>query len=47
MKEIQIQNIVNKITLEASLKNRDSYGGTSPENIKKEIIFSKEKWCND
>ena len=41
------KNIVNKITLEASVKNRDSYGGTSPENIKKEIIFSKEKWCND
>ena len=41
------KNIVNKITLEAAVKNRDSYGGTSPENIKKEIIFSKEKWCND
>ena len=41
------KNILDKITLEASVKNRDSYGGTSPENIKKEIIFAKEKWCND
>ena len=39
--------IVDKITLKASVKNRDSYGGTNPENIRKEIIFSKEKWCND
>ncbi len=41
------KNIIDKVSLEESVKNRDSYGGTSPENIKKEIIFSKEKWCND
>ena len=41
------KNILDKITLEASVKNRDSYGGTNPGNIKKEIIFAKEKWCND
>ena len=41
------KNILDKITLKASVKKRDSYGGTSPENIKKEIIFAKEKWCND
>ena len=41
------KNIIDKISLEEAVSNRDSYGGTSPENIKKEIIFSKEKWCND
>ena len=41
------KNILDKVTLEASVSNRVSYGGTSPENIKKEIIFSKEKWCDD
>ena len=41
------KNIIDKISLEEAVNNRDSYGGTSPENIKKEIIFSKEKWCND
>ena len=41
------KNILDKITLEASVKNRKSFGGTSPENIKKEIIFSKEKWFHD
>ena len=41
------KNILDKITVEASVKNRGSFGGTSPKNIKKEIIFSKEKWCND
>ncbi len=39
--------ILEKISLEASVKNRNSHGGTSPENIRKEIIFAKEKWIND
>ena len=33
--------------MKEAIKNRDSYGGTSPEKFKKELIFSKEKWCND
>ena len=41
------KNIIEKVTLEASVRNRSSYGGTSPENVKKEIIFSKEKWFDD
>ena len=40
------KSILENITLEASVKNRGSLGGTSPENIKKEIIFAKEKWLN-
>ena len=41
------KNILKRITLEASVNNRKSFGGTSPENIKKEIVFAKEKWIND
>jgi argininosuccinate lyase len=40
-------NIINKISIENAVKNRVSLGGTSPANIKKEIIFAKEKWLND
>jgi len=38
------KNIFNFITLSSSVNNRKSIGGTSPDNIKKEIVFSKEKW---
>ena len=38
------KNIFNFITLSSSVNNRKSTGGTSPDNIKKEIVFSKEKW---
>ena len=38
------KNIYEFITLEDSINNRKSLGGTNPDNIKKEIIFAKEKW---
>ena len=38
------KNIFEFITLSSSVKNRKSKGGTSPDNIKKELVFSKEKW---
>lgn len=38
------KNIFNFITLESSVINRKSSGGTSPYNIRKEIIIAKEKW---
>ena len=38
------KKVFDSITLSSSVNNRKSLGGTSPENIKKEIIFSKEKW---
>ncbi len=41
------KNILKKITLAASIKNKISLGGTSPKNIKKEIFYAKEKWLND
>ncbi len=37
-------NLYDFITLSSSVNNRKSLGGTSPANIKKEIVFSKEKW---
>ncbi len=45
--DIRINNkIFNFISLEKSVINRKSSGGTSPFNVKKEIIFAKEKWLN-
>ena len=38
------KSIFDFITLPSSVNNRKSIGGTSPDNIKKEIVFSKEKW---
>ena len=38
--------IFNFISLEKSVINRKSVGGTSPLNVEKEIIFAKEKWLN-
>jgi len=38
------KKIFEFITLTSSVKNRKSKGGTSPDNVKKELVFSKEKW---
>ena len=41
------KEIFKKITLEASVNSRKSLGGTSTENIKKELVFAKEKWLDE
>ena len=36
--------VFDVLDINVSIKNKSSYGGTSPDNVYNEIITAKEKW---